>query len=302
MTHRTEDDDLLASQFSRLDFADEPSMRTTAHDDARRGRRHLVRRRVIAAVAGGSGIAVIAAATAVLLPGGQLGVGDLGRDTTVLAPPPPPAEDVASAGDGYEYPLTRTTLLEAAQEHLDPDGEHLPTSLAEVQNVQSGGLAGGAVRSVGTKLDWTVPGESGLGLVQVEITTPGYADAEDYALEGFTAAFGCDLETDACAEQLLPDTDLRVWVAEDTADVDLGVILERADGSLVGLAAHDLFWNNSTVPVSEVAITLDQAFAFVADPDLVVDTEELASTRSAFDENGAGPESESERPVPDSSE
>lgn len=265
MTQHT--DDTFTDLFHGIDLGVEPPMGSTAHDIARLGRRRVVRRRVAGSVTGAVGVVAVAAATAVLSPGSGLDVGELGRDAPVMAPPSPlPVEEAPSP-----FAEARLALFDAAHEHLDLEGGHLPAELGDPELGQSGGLDGGAVSSAGSKLDWIVPGEDGLGEVRVAVTTAGYAEAEEYALEGFASDFQCEIGADTCIERTLPDTDLRVWVAEDTGDLELAVILERADGSLVGVSADKLFSNNSIVPVSEVAITLEQAFAFVSDPDIVLD-------------------------------
>ena len=83
----------------------------------------------------------------------------------------------------------------------------------------------------------------------------------------------------------VPGTDETVLVAPPNPETNLlfAVSYERADGSMVGVAVSDLFGNNSLVPVSEMDITLEQAIAFVTDPDLAVDPDELAE---GFDDLG----------------
>jgi hypothetical protein len=143
----------------------------------------------------------------------------------------------------------------------------------------STGFTGGGyfdVANVGTKIDWTNPGESGMGLVQIAVTEPGFATADTYARQDFTSNLGCDMGTATCTEQTVPGTDKKVLVAQANPDLHLlsSVIYERADGSMVGVGVYDLFGNNSNEPVSHVDISLDQAFAFVTDSNLKVDPSE----------------------------
>lgn len=171
------------------------------------------------------------------------------------------------------FDKTRQLLLDTAVEHFDPDRQHLPN---QSTNGQSGGYP---VSRAGTKLDWTNPGEQGLGMVQVAVTGPDYGASDEYAVADFASRFGCDIEADTCSEQTIPGTDQTVVVAEPHAADEtllLGVVYERADGSFVGVAVHDLFGNNSQVAVSDVDIDLEQAIAFVTDPDLKLDLAEAA--------------------------
>lgn len=163
----------------------------------------------------------------------------------------------------YSYPKTRELLYAVALEHFDPAGDHL--------GFESGGgrsrkdLIAEAL-SVSDKLGWTNPDESGTGLVEVGVSTPGL-DAADVARD-----FGCfDFPSD-CPEPEIPGTDETVYIVdrESDAPVELGVIHERLDGSFAGVAVYSLFGNNSTEPVSSIDIDLEQAFAFVTDDRLQV--------------------------------
>ncbi|RIQ20770.1 hypothetical protein DY240_16755 [Jiangella rhizosphaerae] len=193
---------------------------------------------------------------------------------TATAPPDsevPSAEptDVPTSDDPFGFPLTRQLLLDTAVEHLDPAHEHLP---AETSNRQGGG--NGTAASVGTKLGWTIPGADGEGMVQVAVTEAGYVEGE-YAFESFAGTFGC-VSREVCTEQPGPDGTVYVAEADAETGMALGIVYERADGSLVGIAVNALFGNNSVTPVSNVDITVDQAIAFVTDPDLQVAPPEAA--------------------------
>ncbi|MBB5789120.1 hypothetical protein [Jiangella mangrovi] len=281
----TEHDELLRTRLERLGFAGEPPMASTATDDLERGRRHLRRRRIATLGGGALGVAAAGVGVALLLPGfGPAAQSDLNvagsgdgpaaveapavPSTTATAPPEAPPVD-----HELGFPVTRQLLLDTAVEHLDPAHEHL--------DAESTGLTGGGFEDafeVGTKLGWTVPGEDGLGLVQVAVTSPGYATADEYARAQFGGSFGCSGPDDGCEEQPVPGTDETVLVAGPNSESTLqfGVVYERADGSMVGIGVSSLFGNNSVTPVSEVGITLEQAIAFVTDPGLLVDPAEAA--------------------------
>lgn len=208
-----------------------------------------------------------------------------GEDEDAPAPSVPPADRERATDQPVPpdlptlpFPQTRQLLLDAAVEHFDPEHAHLPET--------STGFTGGHLQDiadVGTKLSWTNAGEDGMGMVRVAVTSPGYADSEAYALEGFASDVGCEISPDAeggpnCTEQEVPGGG-TVWVAEaDTDGLAASAVFERADGSLVGVGVFDLFGNNSTVPVVDIDVEVDEAIAFVTDPDLNVVADELDST------------------------
>ncbi|WP_157987586.1 hypothetical protein [Jiangella endophytica] len=277
------DDEQLHRRFQAMGFAGEPPMASTATDDLTRGRRHLRRRR--AAVMGGGvlGVTALAVGVAFALPsGGPSGSEDLpvaGAGATTESPVEPttttppdsastPAEPPAAGNEAFWD--TRQLLLATAVEHLDPAHEHLVDEATGF----TGGGGDGAVK-VGTKLGWTNTGEEGEAMVRVGVTTAGYTEAEEHAVENFVVDFGCDLPEN-CTEQTLPGGE-TVLVAPANPELNLlfAVSYERPDGSMVGVAVYDLFGNNSLTPVSEVDVTLEQAFAFVTDPDLQVVPDEV---------------------------
>lgn len=279
-------EDEIKRAFERVTFAGEPPMASTAADDLSRGRRQLRRRRALSWTTGVAGLAVVATGVAVALPGDSGTTASLEVAGGMPAPAStaePSRSGSAGAGESdpvpgsdseFPFPATRQLLLDTAAEHFDPERVHLPQ---ESTNVQSAGGLGGAVR-VGSKLDWQVPGESGLGLVKVAVTTPGFASSAEYARTEIAHEVGCDLESSSCVERSVPGVEGKVWVAEadPATHLQFGVVHERADGSTVSVGVYRLFGNNSVEPVSSVGITVDEAIAFVTDADLEVDTSELA--------------------------
>lgn len=306
------EDDQLRERFRRMGFAGEPPMASTATDDLARGRRHLRRRRAAMLTGGVVGVVAVAAGVAFALPGGEpsgaeevpvagRGAGDApssapadpSGDTTATpteAPTSTPTAADTPPGDDFGFPATRQLLLATAVEHLDPAHEHLPATTS--------GITGGGT-NVGTKLEWLVEGDDGMGLVQVAVTGPGYADEYEFARQDFAVNIGCDIDTDRCTEQPIPGTDETALVGAANPEMHLlfSIVYERADGSLVGIAVSDLFGNNSTIPLAEMDVSLDQGFAFVTDPDLQVASDELD------DESGVGavtlPEGAGETPLPE---
>ncbi|TDC52246.1 hypothetical protein E1212_09310 [Jiangella ureilytica] len=307
------EDDELRRQFDRVGFAGEPPMGSTATDDLVRGRRHLRRRRIATLGGGALGVAAAGVGVALLLPGfGPAASSDL--DVAGAGPAPVEVTDETAPAthetgvpsqepsqeptvdDEYQlgFPLTRQLLLDTAVEHLDPAHEHLPA--------ESTGLTGGGT-NVGTKLEWLVDGDDGMGLVQVAVTGPGYADEYEFARQDFAANIGCEIDTDRCIEQPIPGTDETALVGAANPDTHLlfSIVYERADGSFVGIAVSDLFGNNSLIPLAEMDVSLEQGFAFVTDPDLALAPGESAEDydvlRPGEREDGSIPEGTSEEPV-----
>lgn len=275
------DEDQLSRKFEELDFSDEPAMVSQPDDDVRRGERRLRRRRTLMVTAGLAAGVVMATGTVAVLPDALRGDATLqvaGGDPRGTPSEPVPTGEAtrtpearstrspkatAPADDPFPYPATRQLLLEAAVRHLDPEREHLPE---QSTNAQTGG------GSVGSKLDWTVSGEDGMGMVKVVVTEPGYK-TEDHGLDWLMGEIGClDHSTGEtrCEKRPVPGTSEQAWVAEPGAGSELSVLYERADGSYVGIGTYDLFGNNSTTPVSNVDVPLERALAFVTDPDLKV--------------------------------
>jgi hypothetical protein len=280
------DEDQLNRKFEELDFSDEPAMASQPEDDIRRGERRLRRRRTLVVTAGLAAGVVMATGAVAVLPNALRGDATLqvaGGDQTsspTASPPTAPTPSAiptpttsprqstqttptAPADDPFPYPVTRQLLLEAAVRHLDPKREHLPK---QSTNAQTGGA------SVGSKLDWTVRGEDGMGMIKVVVTEPDYK-TEEHGLEWLMGEIGClDNSTGEtrCERRPIPGTSEQAWVADSGVDSELSVLYERTDGSYVGIGVYDLFGNNTTTPVSKVDVSLEQAFAFVTDPGLKV--------------------------------
>ena len=132
-------------------------------DDLARGRRRLGVHRLV--VTGGTVVAVAVIAAGVALAGEVFDDGpSAGPASTPSSAPSPTAPASPKASEPTAAPesqLTGGELLkqyrDVVAEHIDPDGTHLQK---KPDNLQSGG-------GLGTKLGWTVPGQEGLGMVEI---------------------------------------------------------------------------------------------------------------------------------------
>lgn len=168
---------------------------------------------------------------------------------------------VETESTDLEFSATRQLLFEAAQRHFDPDGKHLGFE-------SQGGMVteGTDDIHIAAKLEWTNPGEPGTGLVEVGVSTPGM-DVADIAINQ-----GCeDLATD-CPQQQIPGASDTAWVGGRDAATgrQFAIVYIRPDGVIVTAAVYNLFGNTSVEPVSDIAIALEDAFAFVLDRELEV--------------------------------
>ena len=156
----------------------------------------------------------------------------------------------------WEDPAVAPTLRSyraVLARHLDPGGEHLE---ARPSNVQSGGSKSCGFSSLGTKLGWSVAGQDGLGMVQVEVGTTR-ADSQIGMMLGGWDDVPSDLPGVVQAE--------RVTRGSTTA-----VLVTRSDGLVVGILADALFGNNSVIPVSGFDVRVKDLVAAAADPELAL--------------------------------
>lgn len=165
--------------------------------------------------------------------------------------PAPNGRIIAAAPDLLD--LYRAILVE----HLDPAERHLGPGRTNNQVGSSGsdGCRAGQMRltSYGTKLDWRVPGESGLGMIQVEVSDDPWDEAQTrLAHDGWKPR----------------DVDLPGVRSAEVASYDGGVavVVHRTDGLSVALDANTLFGNNSLTPVSGVDLSVAELVAAAADP------------------------------------
>ena len=270
-------DDIDVRAWARHAFDDEPadgSLGDTTQADLARAHSGLSRRRRW--TGGFSALAVAGAAFVIamgpsILPSNDTDSGPAGfADQTDSPKPDRPAspkpdrpkdttEPPGPEGDGYPYFEQRQLLYTVAKNQLDPAGEHL--SMAS--NVQGGGSQ--RSQYVGTKLNWKIRGEPGLGMVEVGIGTPGMTDVER------RVEIGC---AGSCDRHDFGDG-TAAWVRRSSDGV-IGVAYEQSDGESVWVLVDPLFGNNSLTPVSSVDVSVDDLLAFVADHRLrVLDSDQV---------------------------
>ncbi|NYJ00024.1 hypothetical protein HNR19_000722 [Nocardioides thalensis] len=134
--------------------------------------------------------------------------------------------------------------------HLDPRGEHLER---KASNVQSSGSAC-SLTALGTKVGWATPGASGLGMVQVEVSTGGDLTQVHMAHGGWRR-LPVDVAGIASAEQVQYDGGFAVQVVRD-------------DGLTVAIDANLLFGNNSLEPIDAFPFGVAELVETAADPAL----------------------------------
>ncbi|GAA3803082.1 hypothetical protein [Nocardioides panacisoli] len=132
-------------------------------------------------------------------------------------------------------------------QHLDPAGEHLDP---RATNVQSSGAACG-MSGLGTKVGWSVPGQDGLGEVQVEVTTSWRNAQVHLAHDGWMPAVDVPGAT-------------KAWSVK--YDGGFAVAVQRTDGLTVALSADELFGNNSLTGIAGFPFSPDDLFETAADP------------------------------------
>ncbi|WP_408896668.1 hypothetical protein ACJ5H2_17265 [Nocardioides sp. R1-1] len=239
------------------------------HGDLRRGRRRRTRNRV---AAGCASLVVVASATAVAaLAGGEERVpvaqDPLPAPTTSPAAPPVRCVDPEGGrpGAGGAWAPVAPDLLDGYRTvlgaHLDPAGRHLaPAATNEQVGTRSEPTCGAGLArltSYGTKLAWRLPGESGVGMVQLEVTDQPWAEAQLRLSHDSWRPHPVDLP--------------GVRSAEVAAyDGGVAVVVHRADGLSVGIDANTLFGNDSLTPVSGVDLDVDQLLSAAADPRLTL--------------------------------
>lgn len=266
-------EDQLSAGLHRLTDTLTPSADPTG--DLRRGRRRRTRTRLAA----GCGSAVVAASVAAVVawPTGEepAPVAADPLTTPTAAPATTATTATASAAPATSRcfdpddrgPARKGQIIAAAPdlldlyrailvEHLDPAERHLGPGRTNNQVGGSGaeGCPSGQIRltSYGTKLDWRVPGESGLGMIQVEVSDP-WDEAQARLAHDVWKPRAVDLPGVRSAE-----------VAE--YDGGVAVVVHRTDGLSVALDANTLFGNNSLTPVSGVDLSVRELVAAAADP------------------------------------
>ncbi|HET9420250.1 MAG TPA: hypothetical protein VFO49_03865 [Nocardioides sp.] len=252
-------------------------------DDLARGHRRLGLHRWL--VTGGTVAGVTVIALGVALAGDVLDDGPSSAPPA-SAPSSAPAPDVPSPKPSEppapEDQRTGAELLrdyrDVIAEHIDPDGSHLQK---KPDNLQSGG-------GLGTKLGWSVPGQDGLGMVEV------------FVGNGWNSFTGADCDYGAqCRTERVDGITAEVveWNGATT------VVVRRDDGP-VAITVDALFGNNSLVPVEGMEIPIDDLVRAAGDERLTPATPEQIRNAGTsmgfpdFDLPRPGAEGASADPVP----
>ncbi len=201
-------------------------------EDLARGRRRLGRQRLLVTGGAVAGVVVIALGTT-LVGGPDEGRASLGpaASPTVTEAPTTPQASTPAAEDRRTGGELLKAYRDVVAEHIDPAGTHLQR---KPDNVQSGG-------GLGTKLGWSVPGQEGLGMVQV------------FVGKGWWSFIGADCNGGAqCRTETVDGITAKIltWNGATT------VLVTGEDGP-VAITVDALFGNNSLVPVEGMEIPLD---------------------------------------------
>lgn len=231
-----------------------PPPTTPVEQDVERGRRRLRRTRWLVSGGAAAGVAVVA-----------LGVGLAGTladdgPSTSPAPatqkasdkPNPKPKRKVDRRDGAELLRDYRDVL---ADHLDPTGTHLQK---KPDNLQSGD-------GLGTKLGWTIPGQDGLGMVEI------FVGKSWWSFIGADCNGGAD-----CSRTTVDGVEAQVirWDGQTT------VVVKRPD-TTVAITVDALFGNNSLVPVEGIDIPVDELVRAAADPRLTQATAEQVESASS---------------------
>ncbi len=218
--------------------------------DLARGRRRLLRTRLTVAGAAVGTAAVLGAATLLGQGVPQSTPAPVDRtpdgQRTVEAEAPVRALPSISPRNTHAATLSRWNDILA--EHLDPQRGHLQPFTLRTSNSQSGD------DYLGSRFGWTNAGESGLGMLQVDVAGTRAGSPNSPCVTG-----QYDL---TCRAAEGPDGEsAQVGISESVTTVEL----EQSDGDVVTLTLDRLFGNNSRVPISGSDITPEQLLEAAAD-------------------------------------
>lgn len=235
------------------------------NEDLARGRSRVRRHRLLAAAGTAAAVAIVGLVGTVgpelVSADEQPGYG--GGDGTPLpgpetTPPVKPGEreivpQAPESKGSFPAPLdsgdfagdpTLRLYNEVLAEHLDPEGRHLQR---KVTSTQSGGL------SLGSRFGWRNPGEDGLGMIVISVNGGWQATGWECGMP----------QVDKTCRDITAPGGLEGQVAEYDGTVEVAV--EHADGTVVIVAKENLFGNNSTVPVSQIDLSVEDLAAAAAD-------------------------------------
>jgi hypothetical protein len=144
----------------------------------------------------------------------------------------------------------RYDLYDLAQEHLDPKHRYLNY---DTDSLQGGGGSNGAT-TLGIKLGWSAPGESGEGMVQIAVASPN-----GRRLISPCAYFG------RCHPVQVPGHGTVDMSGDPESAAGYAVIVGQDDGEYVQVVVDPLFGNNSLTPTQAGLVSLDRVLALAED-------------------------------------
>ena len=132
---------------------------------------------------------------------------------------------------------------------LDPQKRHLNYA---TQSLQSGSDGSGGI-SMGIKLGWTMPGQSGEGMVQISLSDQAGEGADESQIY-----LGAPMRD----HSLAGGTSVRVGERPDGA---FAVSHRQPDGETVWVLVEPLFGGNSLEPVAGMEVSRADVFRLVQD-------------------------------------
>ena len=221
---------------------------TPLEQDLERGHRRLRRARLLAGA--GAAVGVAAVALAVGLVGTATESGDpvpAGAPTEVASDDPAPSEPSPLRQKEPNGGQLLQTYRDVLAEHLDPDGRHLQE---KPDNLQYGS-------GLGTKLAWTVPGQEGMGMVQIFVG-PGWRSD----VGGLCGEPGA-----TCSKTTVDGVTATVIEGGGSTTV-----VVRKGRVPVAITVQELFGNNSLVPVDGLDLDVADLVRAAADERIVPPT------------------------------
>jgi hypothetical protein len=177
------------------------------------------------------------------------------RPEAELSVSPPSSVDPGEGMPVAAHEQWRNDLYRLAQDVIDPGGKYLSY---DTQSLQRGG--DGDRVYYGVKLGWAAKKDSGEGMVQVSVASPGAS-----GLVGPCGYFGpCD-EVERSGR--------LVRLSGDPASGEgYAVLVTQPDGEEVSIVVDPLFGNNALTPTTAPLPTLEDVLDLAVHPDLNLPT------------------------------
>ncbi|MEV4260009.1 hypothetical protein [Kribbella sp. NPDC049584] len=247
------DEKVLQDRLTEAAAAQDELLPRSLADDLAGGRRRLRRHRLLTGVTALAAAGLVAAASV-----GVTGVvRDAAHDEAPAAGRRMPvdaaaAQDAAAAAKIQGFDRLMKVLL---TKHFDPGGKHLDFGTGPFGVDPQIGHHG-----TQQKVGWKIPGEKGQAMLLI-----GLSRSAKSAGNTCGSYFEYSANPVVCHPATLPNG-RPAMLGRQGKMLELSYL--RPDGEFVYVAIDPVFRNNTTVPVSEVAITDAQLFAFVTDPAL----------------------------------